>query len=238
MHHKLQLIVPGHIQGNGNYQTSRNLGSSAFTCGAQPMKHPCQHDLCSYSNTNCPNVLQQWPEHSFCLPGNERNEVQVTEELCRFTSSENDRAETRTSVPRFQGPYSSIVEQLPLPAPPLAALHLGSLASVLFTSSMLSPLNGYFSSTLDSRPPSAPFAYYLSPQPLCFFNFCVFPGNLYCLSFFNHQLKVVDLPLALQPSTWAQELGSLTDLGWYTSTAPYYLWDLPQLYKTISIKAL
>ena len=34
-----------------------------------------------------------------------------------------------------------------------------------------------------------------------FFNFYVFPGNLYCLSVFNHQLKVVDLPLALQPST-------------------------------------
>ena len=140
---------------------SRNLGSSAFTCGAQPVKYPCQYDLCSYSNTNCPDVLQQWPEHSFCLPGNECNEVQVTEKLCKFMSSENDRAETRTPVPRFQGPYSSIVEELPLPAPPLAALHLGSPASVLFTSSMLSPLNGYFSSTLDSRPPPAPFAYYL-----------------------------------------------------------------------------
>ena len=130
--------------------------------------------MCSYSNTNCPDILQQWPEHSFCLPGNECNEVQVTEELCKFMSSENDRAETRTPVPRLQDPYSSIVEQLPLPGPLLVALHLGSLASVLFTSSMLSSLNSYFSSTLDSRPPPAPFTCYLSSQPLCFFNFCFF----------------------------------------------------------------
>lgn len=150
------------------------------------MKHPCQYSLCSYSNTNCPDALQQWPEHSVCLPGNERNEVQVTEELCKFTSSENDRTEIRTPVPRLQGPYSSTVEQEPLPAPPSVALHLGSLASVLFTSPTLFPLNGYVPSTLDSRPPPAHFTYHLSPQPLCIFNFYVFPGNLYCLSFFNH----------------------------------------------------
>lgn len=149
------------------------------------MKHPCQYDLCSYSNTNCPDVLQQWPEHSFCLPGNECNEVQVTEELCKFMSSENDRAEIRTPVPRLQGPYSSIIEQVPLPAPPLVALHLGSLASVLFTSPMLFSLNGYVPSTWTPGLPQ-PISLIISPQPLSFFNFYVFPGNLYCLSFFNH----------------------------------------------------
>ena len=150
---------------------SRNLGSSAFTCGAQPVKYPCQYDLCSYSNTNCPDVLQQWPEHSFCLPGNECNEVQVTEKLCKFMSSENDRAETRTPVPRFQGPYSSIVEELPLPAPPLAALHLGSPASVLFTSSMLSPLNGYFLLLWTPGLPQ-PLSLIISSSPLLFQLLC------------------------------------------------------------------
>lgn len=193
---------------------------------------PRQYDLCRY--TNCPDVLQQWPEHSLCLPGSECAEVQVTEEVPEVMSSENDRAELWTITPWLQGQYSSITERLPLPAPPLVALYLGSLASFLFTSSILFSLNGYSPCTLDSRPPPAPFACYFSPLCLCFFNFCVLPGKSHCPSCFNHQLYVVDFPLPLQPYTWAYELGSQTGLGWNINTAPQHLWDLLQLSRTIS----
>ena len=97
----------------------------------------------------------------------------------------------------MEGQYPSITEWLSLLAPPFVSLHLGFLALSLFNSSILFSLDGYSSSTLDSRLLSAPFAISLI-GPSSFFY--VLPGTLHCVSCFNCQLHMVDFHCLSSPT--------------------------------------
>lgn len=106
----------------------------------------------------------------------------------------------------IQGQCSSIVKLPPQPSASLVAQGLGSLAFFLPLQPFLlfSP-NGYSSSTFNSRPSPDPLVLYFSPEPLCFISMFFLGICIHPLSYFSHQLYVVDSPFPLQSYTYYRE---------------------------------